>query len=125
MVNIVPGEPKTYLSVDNPSILGRNINSSNDIQIGVPIILLRNIDQPLGVCNGKRLINIQIENYVFGENVISRSSTPSDPKISFTFQRKQMSIVVSSAKTINTRNLYKMLRIVYNFIIHKFVCCSF
>lgn len=32
MVNIVPGEPKTYLSVDNPSILGRNINSSNDIQ---------------------------------------------------------------------------------------------
>lgn len=68
---------KLYLNTINYSWLsGHDLN----LKIGVPIILLRNVDQPSGVCNGKHLINTQIENYVFGENLISQSSTSSDPK---------------------------------------------
>jgi len=78
-------------------------------------MLLRNIDQPLGLCNGTRLIITQMRNFVLeakiisGNNIgqkvyISRltlSPSPSNTKLPFTFQRKQFPIVVSFAMTIS------------------------
>jgi len=86
-----------------------------NLKVGVPIMLLRNIDQLLGLCNGTRLIITQMGNFVLeakiisGNNIgqkvyISRltlSPSPCDTKLPFTFQRKQFPIVVSFGMTIN------------------------
>jgi len=76
-------------------------------------MLLRNIDQSLGLCNGTRLIITKIGKYVLEGRVISGSNigekvfiprlslTPSDNRIPFKFKRKQFSISVSFAMTIN------------------------
>jgi ATP-dependent DNA helicase PIF1 len=41
---------------------------------GVPVMLLRNIDQRLGLCNGTRLIIIIMGKFVLEEKVISESN---------------------------------------------------
>jgi hypothetical protein len=67
---MIPGEKKIYLCADSPSTHDENINSPDEIltpeflntvkssgspnhelnlKVGVPIMLLRNIDQPLGL----------------------------------------------------------------------------
>jgi len=120
---MIPSEKKTYLSVDSPSTQDENINSPDKILTleflntvkysglpnhelnltdGVPIMLLRNIDQPLGLCNGTRLIITQMGNFVLEAKIISGnnigqkvyiprltlSPSPSDTKLHFTFKRK-------------------------------------
>lgn len=133
---MIPGEKKTYLSVDSPSTHDENINGPDQIltleflntvkssglpnhelnlKVGVPIMLLRNIDQPLRLCNGTRLIITQMRNFVLEAKIISRNSigqnvyiprlslspSPSDTKLPLTFQRKQFPIMVSFTMTIN------------------------
>lgn len=133
---MIPGEKKTYLSADSPSTHDENINGPDQIltleflntvkssglpnhelnlKVGVPIMLLRNIDQPLRLCNGTRLIITQMRNFVLEAKIISRNSigqnvyiprlslspSPSDTKLPFTFQRKQFPIMVSFTMTIN------------------------
>jgi ATP-dependent DNA helicase PIF1 len=83
------------------------------LKIGVPVMLLRNVDQTLGLCNGTRLIITRMGTYVLEAKVISGSNigdkvfipmlslTPSDKRIPFSFQRRQFPIVVSFAMTIN------------------------
>jgi ATP-dependent DNA helicase PIF1 len=136
ILSMIPGEKKTYLSDDSPSTLDQNINSPDQIltpeflntvkssvllnhelnlKVGVPFMLLSNIDQLLGLCNGTLLIITQMGNFVLKEKIIPGNSigqkvyiprlilspSPSDTKLPFTFQRKQFSIVVSFAMTIN------------------------
>jgi len=136
ILSMIPGEKKTYLSVDNPSTQDENINSHDKIltpeflntvkssglpnhelnlKVGVPNMLLRNIDQPKGLCNGTRLIITQMRNFVLEAKIISANNigqkvyisrltlslSPFDTKLSFTFQRKQFPIVVSFVMTIN------------------------
>lgn len=48
-------------------------NHKLKFKVGVPVMLLRNIDRSLGYYNGTRLIIIKMEKYVEG-NVISRSN---------------------------------------------------
>jgi len=133
---MIPGEKKTYLSVDSPSTQDENINSPDQIltpeflntvkssglpnhelnlKVGVPIMLLRNIDQPLGLCNGTRLIITQMRNFVLEAKIISGnnigqkvyiprltlSPSSSDTKLPFTFQCKQFPIVVSFVMIVN------------------------
>ncbi|KAJ9567251.1 hypothetical protein OSB04_003217 [Centaurea solstitialis] len=76
ILNILPGEPTTYLSVDSiipranekgdtkilysPEYLN-NLNFNNfpthslELKVGAPIMLLRNINQIAGLCNGTRM----------------------------------------------------------------------
>lgn len=79
----------------------RTINTSEltkhklKFKVGVSIMLLRHIDQSLGLCNGTQLIIIKMEKYIVEENIISESNiedkvfisrlslTPFDVKIPF------------------------------------------
>jgi len=76
-------------------------------------MLLRNLDQQSGLCNGTRLIITRMGKFVLEGRVISGSNvgdkvyvprlslSPSDVRISFKFQRRQFPITVSFAMTIN------------------------
>lgn len=46
-------------------------NHQIKLKIGTPIMLLRNIDQSRGLCNGKRLIITILANHVIEANIIS------------------------------------------------------
>ena len=71
-------EEKTYMSYDSPyskTIDGNPLNLTFTIvHIGVTVMLLRNIDTQLGLCNGTRLIIIKMGKFVLEENVISGSN---------------------------------------------------
>nr|XP_016446998.1 PREDICTED: ATP-dependent DNA helicase PIF1-like isoform X2 [Nicotiana tabacum] len=83
-----------------------------DEKLSVPVMLLRNIDQS-GLCNSTRLIITRLGNRIIeakvlfgniaGQKVFIPRMTliPSDARIPFKFQRRQFSIVVSFAMTIN------------------------
>nr|XP_016511338.1 PREDICTED: ATP-dependent DNA helicase PIF1-like [Nicotiana tabacum] len=83
------------------------------LKVGVPVMLLRNIDSSSGLCNGTRLIITRLGNRVIEAKILSgnmtgqkvfiprMSLTPSDARIPFKFQRRQFPIVVSFAMTIN------------------------
>ncbi|OIT19416.1 hypothetical protein A4A49_61300, partial [Nicotiana attenuata] len=83
------------------------------LKVGVPVMLLRNIDPSSGLCNGTRLIITRLGNRVIEAKILSvnmagqkvfiprMSLTPSDARIPFKFQRRQFPIVVSLAMTIN------------------------
>ncbi|KAL7583176.1 hypothetical protein Lser_V15G43645 [Lactuca serriola] len=130
-----PGEPTEYLSSDSlcqseflhdkfdtnlysPDVLtGLKVsglpNHKLILKIGVPVMLLRNIDQKNGLCNGTRLQVISLGKRVIeaviltGSNIGNRtfiprmSLTPSEDKIPFKFQRRQFPLAVSFAMTIN------------------------
>lgn len=76
-------------------------------------MLLRNIDQSKGLCNGTRLQVVRMAPHVIEAKIISGSNvndvvyiprmkiTPSDIRIPFKFQRRQFSLVVCFAMTIN------------------------
>lgn len=82
-------------------------NHSISLKVGVPVMLLRNIDQSSGLCNGTRLIITRLGNRVIEAMVLSgkmagqkvfiprMTLTPSDPRIPFKFQRRQFPVVLS------------------------------
>ncbi|RYQ82675.1 ATP-dependent DNA helicase PIF1-like [Arachis ipaensis] len=134
IVDLLPGEEKNYLSAD--SICGSDVYSDVDVdwinveflnhircsglpnhslklKIGVPIILLRNIDPAGGLCNGTRLVVRDLGRNVIGADIVSSSNVgdkvfitrmnmiPSDTVIPFKFQRRQFPVSLSFAMTIN------------------------
>lgn len=87
-------------------------NHELKFKIGVPIMLLRNIDQSSGLCNGTRLSVTQLGNRVIEAQIISiinvghifiprLSLNLSDSKIPLKFLRRQFPICLSFAMTIN------------------------
>ncbi|KAF3653607.1 CHD3-type chromatin-remodeling factor PICKLE [Capsicum annuum] len=88
-------------------------NYSITLKVGVLVMLLRNIDQSAGLCNYTILTIIRLKNRVTKVKVLSgkesgnkvfiprMSLTPSDSRIPFKFQRRQFSVIVSFAMTIN------------------------
>ncbi|XP_035843847.1 uncharacterized protein LOC110931184 [Helianthus annuus] len=134
LLAMFPGEEKEYLSSDSlcpsedvnstqqrlysPDVLnGLKISGLPNhrlvLKVGVPVMLLRNIDQRNGLCNGTRLQVKKLHNRVIEAEIISGSNIgtctyiprlnliPSDKKIPFSFQRRQFPLAVCFAMTIN------------------------
>ena len=134
MLDLIPDEEKVYLSYDSTISQNKDGDSIDDLhtpeflntivasgipnhkirlKVGVPVMLLRNIDQRARLCNGTRLIITRMDKFVlegkviFGSNIGEKvfiprlSLIPSDVKIPFKFQRRQFLIAVSFAMTIN------------------------
>lgn len=134
MMDLIPGEKKIYLSYDSPLYPKSGNNSPDEVhtpeflntistygipnhklrlKVGVPVMLLRNIDHSLGLCNGTRLVITKMGKYVLEGKVISGSNigqkvyiprlslSPSDKKLPIKFQRRQFPLAVSFAMTIN------------------------
>ncbi|XP_057719411.1 uncharacterized protein LOC130933821 [Arachis stenosperma] len=89
------------------------LNHKLTLKSGVAIMLLRNIDQTLGLCNGTRLIVNKLGSNVIGATVVTGRNIgdkvyiprmnliPSDLGLPFKFQQRQFSITVCFAMTIN------------------------
>ncbi|CAJ2653406.1 unnamed protein product [Trifolium pratense] len=134
ILDLIPSEEKVYLSYDSPcnqssfvdapdnvhtpeflnTIVSSGIpNHKVRLKIGVPIMLMRNMDQSSGMCNGTRLIVTKMGTYVIEGLIISGSHIgervfiprlsliPSDKRLPFRFQRRQFPISVCFAMTIN------------------------
>ncbi|XP_074377792.1 uncharacterized protein LOC141719320 [Apium graveolens] len=101
LMNMIPGEGRTYLSSDSVC------------KEGTPIMLLRNLNQFAGLCNGTRLIvsrlgKWSIRGYIIsgakvGQNVtISRIIMSSkESKWPFKLNRRQLPVAPCFAMTIN------------------------
>ncbi|XP_035845146.1 ATP-dependent DNA helicase pif1-like [Helianthus annuus] len=135
LLSLFPGEEKEYLSSDSICQTEQVLDSFQQglyspdnlnalkisglpnhrlvLKVGVPVMLLRNIDQQNGLCNGtrlqvtflgKRVIEAEV---ISGGNIGTRvfipriSMVPSDKKIPFQFQRRQFPLTVCFAMTIN------------------------
>jgi len=117
MLDLIPRKAKMYFSYDSPLSTNPNGDAIDDVhtpeflntintlglpnhklrlKVGVPMMLLRNIDQRSELCNDTRLIITRMGKFVLEGKVISgsnicktifipRSLTPSDVKIPFKF----------------------------------------
>ncbi|RZB57663.1 ATP-dependent DNA helicase PIF1 [Glycine soja] len=134
ILSLIPGEQMEYLSSDYieksetidswhfQSITTEFLNSLNTsglpnhrikLKIGSPIMLLRNLDQTQGLCNGTRLIVTRLAKHVITAEIISSknvgdnvyiprmSMSPSQSPWPFKLLRRQFPIMLSYAMTIN------------------------
>ncbi|XP_028076405.1 ATP-dependent DNA helicase PIF1-like [Camellia sinensis] len=131
MLSMLPGEMKTFNSTDklcpteseinvqdmNPPELLHSLNLLRlpnhclQLKVGTPIMLLRNVNQSLGLCNGTRLIVDKMGNRVIEARVITRSRvgekvplscivlTSSKNHAPFTMKRRQFPIKLAFAMT--------------------------
>uniref|UniRef100_A0A0R0IBC5 ATP-dependent DNA helicase n=1 Tax=Glycine max TaxID=3847 RepID=A0A0R0IBC5_SOYBN len=134
MLTMIPGEQMEYLSSDSVdksktieschlrSLTTEFMNSLTTsglpnhclkLKIGTPIMLLRNLDQTQGLCNGTRLIITRLAKHVIAADIISgtnirdhvyiprMSMSPSQSPWPFKLLRRQFPIMLSYAMTIN------------------------
>ncbi|XP_073120000.1 uncharacterized protein [Henckelia pumila] len=134
MTSLNNSEGRLYLSSDSACHSDKNVDILHDVhtpeflngircsgvpnhelnlKVGTPVMLLRNIDHSLGLCNGTRLIITRLGNHVLEGQILTGSNaghivliprmslTPSDPRLPFKFQRRQFPLIVSYAMTIN------------------------
>ncbi|KAF7841212.1 uncharacterized protein G2W53_003510 [Senna tora] len=134
ILSMLPRDEVSYMSFDSICKSDMNVQSLEDIytpkilnslrcsgvpnhvlklKVGTPIMLLRNLDRSMSLCNGSRLIVTQLGKHVIeakkitgekiGEKVfIPRTvMTPSNSSLPFKFQRRQFPICLSFAMTIN------------------------
>ncbi|KAJ1256533.1 hypothetical protein BS78_K010100 [Paspalum vaginatum] len=119
LVTLVPGDEREYLSCDRiAKMLGMHgsykiLYPTKFLNTGVPIMLLRNLDQPGGLCNGTRLIVVETGDMIIRATIITGrhlgemvdipqiSLTLRTPKLPFVLQHRQFPIKVSYAMTIN------------------------
>jgi hypothetical protein len=83
------------------------------LKVGMPVILLRNLNQAMGLCNGTRLMITRLVDYVFEATVMTGLAVgqsvciprivlnASNPEWPFVFQRRQFPVRVCYAVTIN------------------------
>jgi len=134
MMSLILGEEKEYLSFDYVCRSGENSDVQSEwftteflngikssripnhrlkLWVGCPVLLMRNVDQANGLCNGKRLTFTHLGKSTIVGTVITgkRAGTtvfirkmiliPSDPGLSFKFRRKQFPLTLCFAMTIN------------------------
>ena len=120
-----PGEELCYVSSDSICKVDTNSSSNEDaytpeflnvistselpnykltLKVGVPVMLLRNIDQFAGLCNGTRLIVSRLERHMIEAEIITGNNvggqvfiprlvlTPLDIKLPFQLQRRQFPV---------------------------------
>jgi hypothetical protein len=134
ILTLVPGEVKEYYSADSISKCFETCNDANilypieylnslnannfpqhnlTLKIGVPIMLLRNINQTIGLCNGTRMIVTNLGDNVIEALIITGSNighkvliprinlTTRGSKWPFVLNRRQFPVKVCYAMTIN------------------------
>ncbi|XP_031111921.1 uncharacterized protein LOC116015896 [Ipomoea triloba] len=81
-------------------------NHSLTLKVGSPVMLLRNIDHSLGLCNGTRLVVTKLADHVIEGKIMSGNNggtkvlvprmtiTQSDPRLPFKFQKRQFNVVI-------------------------------
>ncbi|GAU27991.1 hypothetical protein TSUD_373870 [Trifolium subterraneum] len=105
ILDLIPGDERTYLSYDSPCRTNSVVDVPDDVhtpeflntittsglpnhklrlKVGVPVMLMRNMNQAAGMVFIPRL-----------------SLTPTDKRLPFKFQRRQFPLSVSFAMTIN------------------------
>ncbi|KEH28175.1 PIF1-like helicase [Medicago truncatula] len=122
MMSLIPGEEKEYLNSDSVCRSGENSDVQSEwftteflngikssgipnhrlkLKVGCPVMLMRNIDQANGLCNGTRLTVTHLGKSTIAATVITgkRAGTkvfiprmnfiPSDPGLSFKFIQGQ------------------------------------
>ncbi|XP_040366362.1 ATP-dependent DNA helicase pif1 isoform X1 [Rosa chinensis] len=133
-INLLPGDKTTYLSADNILLNSGNNENINLVypikflntlefnglpshelilKIGMPIMLLRNLNQMSGLCNGTRLIITKLFDRLIEAKILTRNNigkkifipriilTASENKWPFTFKRRQFPVKPCYAMTIN------------------------
>ncbi|KAL6564365.1 hypothetical protein OROMI_015815 [Orobanche minor] len=121
IINLLPGDITEYMSADGLSSSNGNCDVNQQVystdflnsircsgvpnhklglKVGVPIMLLRNIDQANGLCNGTRLVITQLGKHVIEAKILSGKNagdkvyiprmnlSPSDSRLPFKFERK-------------------------------------
>jgi ATP-dependent DNA helicase PIF1 len=134
VLSLIPGEYKEYLSCDSVSRCDQDDvidhrwitteflneikcsglpNYRLIIKVGVPIMLLRNLDVSSGLCNGTRLTVTYLGTNVIGAKIVTGTNIgdivyiprmkllPSDANVSISFQRRQFPLCVCFAMSIN------------------------
>ncbi|KAL4626735.1 hypothetical protein ACB092_05G119100 [Castanea dentata] len=134
MIDLINAEEETYLSADSlckasSNILDQDVmypieflnslkfpgipNHKLRLKVGLPIMLLRNLNQSNGLSNGTRLLVTQLSKWVLEAQIISGTHigekvfiprivlSPSDSKWPFVLKRRQFPVSVCFAMTIN------------------------
>ena len=134
VLNIAPGEKRVYLSVDSICTSSTENDDANSLypieyinqlefngvpshqlalKVGTPVMLLRNINPSMGLCNGTRLIITQLSSKVIQAQIITGSNIGNQvfiPRIifpineiicPFTIKRRQFPLKLCYAMTIN------------------------
>jgi ATP-dependent DNA helicase PIF1 len=134
VVSLVPGESREYLSCDTiakspgthesyellyPIEFLNSLNGNNFpqhrlvLKKGVPIMMLRNIDQSGGLCNETRLVVTNIGEMLIEADIVTGTHTGDivyipricltlkNVRLPFTLQRRQFPVKVCYAMTIN------------------------
>ncbi|XP_058202832.1 uncharacterized protein LOC131317291 [Rhododendron vialii] len=102
--------PNEYLnSLDPPGLLSFRV----ELKVGCPIMLLRNISPKNGLCNGTRMMVVRCGTRIIEVKILSReksgnlefipriSLTPSSSEFPFRMTRRQLSVRLAYAMTIN------------------------
>ncbi|XP_010539235.1 PREDICTED: ATP-dependent DNA helicase PIF1 [Tarenaya hassleriana] len=102
--------PVEYLnSLEFPGLPSHRL----DLKVGAPVMMLRNINQKEGLCNGTRLIITQLGKRVLEAEIMTGPNpgkkvlipriilSPTDSKHPFTLRRRQFPIRICYAMTIN------------------------
>jgi len=126
------GNTKTYLSADtafkdsgvpDPSMPQEYLNTVNlpgmplhntTLKLGSPVILIRNLEPAVGLCNGTRMIVTELKERVIEATILMGShagkrtfiprislDTPASSGLPFTLRRRQFPIRVAFGMTIN------------------------
>ncbi|XP_022019171.1 ATP-dependent DNA helicase PIF1-like [Helianthus annuus] len=134
LLSMIPGTETVYLSSDSISecedVSGMNsalwspevlnnlklsglLNHKLILKQNAPVMLLRNIDQPNGLCNGTRLQIVKLGKNLIEAKIMTGTNngnhvfiprmrlTPSDKRIPFKINRKQFPLALYFAMTIN------------------------
>lgn len=134
VTELVPGDEKEYLSCDRiskspvahssydllyPIEFSNSINGNNFpqhrliLKKGVPVMLLRNLDQTAGLCNGTHLVVTQIGGMLLEAQIMTGTHigsivlipriclTLKNMKLPFVLERRQFPVKVCYAMAIN------------------------
>ncbi|XP_071740490.1 uncharacterized protein [Rutidosis leptorrhynchoides] len=134
MMNFLDGEEQVFLSSDSICQSEKDAGFNNELytsdflnsiqvsglpkhrlilKVGVPVMVLRNVDQSSGLCNGTRLQITELGDKMIQAKILTGTHVgtitcvprmlivPSDKRIPFRFQRRQYPLSVCFAMTIN------------------------